>query len=353
MMDGRSPSVKRAKPVDSSIESETSPSQPAVTVKSCETKVAPKKRKVANIKSASITDYFTSKAVMAENEVNVSGDLEEEEGSGDEQCSNKDIMRVLVNIKHEIKSVNSKLDGVNLIVERLEGEIMDLRIENDKLKEEITKVKLIQENSQEKIKEAHLLASLSHEHADRNEQYARRNNVKIMYVDESESETVEESEKIALKIFRDKLKMNIKPEEIEVAHRVGKKNSGKNRPLLVKFVSRKTKSAVIRNRKLLKGSQPKVVIFEDLTKNVYQLHQHATNHLFTQDAWTSEGKIFVKDANGKVHLIQKIGDLDKLPPPPFCDSQSSTPKHAERQPPPRNRKNRQHSKTLASESMCD
>ena len=116
-------------------------------------------------------------------------------------------------------------------------------------------------------------------------------------------------------MLHDKLKLtNIKPWHIEAAHRVGKRKAGHNRPIIVKFVSRKNKRDVIQNRKLLKNVQPKIIIVEDLTKAKYSLFQCTLDHPGTLEAWTSEGSIFAKDAAGAVHQIEQKADLSKMPP---------------------------------------
>ena len=336
---GRSPSVKRAKPVDSSIEEDTqTPVRPAIS----NSKSTSKKCKVGidDKPEALITDFFQKNSMMA--------NLGETEGSSvlEDDCSNKDIMCVLMSMKSELMSVNSKLDAVNRVVEKLEGDILTLKVENDELRDNVSRLQKRDAQTQERLEEAILTARLAREHADRNEQYSRRNNIKLMFVEESTEtvESAEDSEKIALKIFHEKLKLrDIKSADIEIAHRVGKKKDGVIRPIVVKFVSRKTKMKVMKGRRLLKGSNPKIVIFEDLAKGTYQLYQHVSNHSAVQDSWTWEGKVFATDTKGKVHNVQRLADLDKLPPPLISDrdstgKRSSTPNHADRRPPPRRRK---------------
>jgi hypothetical protein len=346
---GRSPSVKRSKPVDSSLEEEPTTPEPTTLVSRLQITTLSKKRKVVSEKQTPlITDFFqdsceTETVTMAGEGSDV---LREGRGSDrEEECSNKDIMRVLVSMKTEFATVNGKLDSMNGIVEKLEGEIFVLKNENDKLREDITRLQKKDDQTQERLEEAVYCANVSREHADRNEQYSRRNNVKIMFVEEGSDETVEDTEKIALKIFKERLNLkDLKSGDIEVAHRLGKKKDGQKRPIIVKFVSRKSKNQVIKNRKLLKGKTPKIVIFEDLAKGTYQLYQQAASHYAVQDSWTSDGKVFVTDSGGKTHRLQKLSDLDKLPHPPLSVSTSSghvssTPKHKDdRQPPPRRKK---------------
>ena len=69
-------------------------------------------------------------------------------------------------------------------------------------------------------------AKLAADRADRNEQYSRRNNVKLLYVPEAAGsfESAEECERKALQVFHNRLDLkHITPERIEAAHRMGEK----------------------------------------------------------------------------------------------------------------------------------
>ena len=93
-------------------------------------------------------------------------------------------------------------------------------------------------------------------HAMRNEQYTRRENVRVLGIEEEEGENCATK---MFEFFRTKLHSDIKSENITVAHRV---KGGSPRGIIVRFSSREVKSAIIQNRRILKGSG--VVINEDL-----------------------------------------------------------------------------------------
>ena len=113
---------------------------------------------------------------------------------------------------------------------------------------------------QTQIKEAVFNAKLAANRADRNEQYSRRNNVKLLCVPEAAGsfESAEESERKALQVFHNRLDLkHISPEHTEAAHRVGEKRAGSTRPILVKLLSRKTMQQVIQKRRKLKTKTKK------------------------------------------------------------------------------------------------
>ena len=152
--------------------------------------------------------------------------------------------------------------------------MFDLKQGNTKLSAELDRCRKKEEDMQTQIKEAMFNAKLAADRADRNEQYSRRNNVKLLYVPEvaGSFESAEESERKALQVFHNRLDLkHITPEHIEAAHRVGVKRAGSTRPILVKFLSSKTMQQVIQKRRKLKNTEPKVVIVEDLIQEQLQL----------------------------------------------------------------------------------
>ena len=84
--------------------------------------------------------------------------------------------------------------------------------------------------------------------------------------------------------------------------------------MIVKFVSRTTKSEIIQNRRALKGT--KIVIKEDLTQTNQRLLKSAQEHRNVKSAWSSNGKIFVKSHNDAIKPVLSIQDLDAMAGPP-------------------------------------
>ena len=62
----------------------------------------------------------------------------------------------------------------------------------------------------------------------------------------------------------------------------------------------------------MKGSDPKVVIVEDLTRSNYQLFLRASEHPGTLRAWSKDGKIFVQSLDIKIFKTEKLTNLSKL-----------------------------------------
>ncbi|KAK7458966.1 hypothetical protein BaRGS_00039022, partial [Batillaria attramentaria] len=143
--------------------------------------------------------------------------------------------------------------------------------------------------------------------ADANEQYSRRETIRIFGVPESKAtisdsggdgaevtdDAGEDVEAKVLKIFQD-CGANIKPDDISVVHRTGQRKRRGGRSILVRFVSRKKKQEVMRAKKSLKdkGGYAKVFINEDLTPLRTKLLHYTRALDVVERAWTSEGKIW-------------------------------------------------------------
>ena len=96
------------------------------------------------------------------------------------------------------------------------------------------------------------------------EQYERRNNVRISGLDfDNKHETSQATKDGIIGIFNDVMGLDLSPYDIDIAHRLGKYDDKKIRPVIVKFVSRQTKYLVMQNANHLKGT--KLSLNEDLT----------------------------------------------------------------------------------------
>ena len=185
-----------------------------------------------------------------------------------------------------------RLDGmerrIEERVERVEERVRAaLREEFEVLREELWLVR----DENKKLKEE--MSSIKKELIDL-EQYGRRNNVRIFGLKEiTHEKDSSQTEEAVIRLFKEKLSVTTTPQQIEVAHRIGKQSSGRTRQIIVRFVSRKDCGRVLAARKALKGSG--ITIAEDLTeKNAKWLHSVKKREDVVA-AWTKNGKCFYKN----------------------------------------------------------
>lgn len=148
------------------------------------------------------------------------------------------------------------------------------------------------------------------ERLDENEQYMRRNNVRISGIPEEVGERTDE----LVTHLAEALGCDIEADDIDRSHRVGRRDLGGGggpRPLLVKFVSYRKKRALVSSKKELRGKkgsvifpalswkpgQQKLFINDDLTATRARLAKEAREKKKggkIQDTWVRDGTIFIK-----------------------------------------------------------
>ena len=122
------------------------------------------------------------------------------------------------------------------------------------------------------------------------EQYTRSNNIRIYGLDDRNKEkTAEETTRVVLNFLSNKLDIDLRDSDIDIAHRLGKFLKEGNRPVICRFASRLNKMRVMKNRRLLKRSV--YVIKEDLTYKKQKLLQYVSEVENVKTAWSDQGKI--------------------------------------------------------------
>ena len=138
---------------------------------------------------------------------------------------------------------------------------------------------------------------------DDQEQRSRNMCLLIHGVAESEDEDTDE---VALGVIKNDIGLSdVDGNEIQRSHRVGPKMADKRnlrsstsetktrtRPIIVRFTNFKTRQAVFKNKKALKGKR--VSISENLTKYRYDILKKSQAKYGMDKVWTSEGRVLTK-----------------------------------------------------------
>lgn len=188
---------------------------------------------------------------------------------------------------------------------RLEAKIYGLEEKNTKLRDEVVQVQ--QENAGIKAEMQCLKAELHgvKNHAVANEQYSRRNNVKIFGLqDEPEENCVTK----VVQIVKEKLEIELTASQILAAHRT--RSQRKPQPMIVRFDAYATKMSVLKARSRLKGTR--VSIAEDLCKDLMTVLNRVKEDDRVVSSWAWGGKVLIKDRHGKVHSVLYGQSLDDI-----------------------------------------
>ena len=192
-------------------------------------------------------------------------------------------------IKEIERSINSSIEQVHASME-------ELKEENRKLKEELTEVEKKCDKQEGQINKLKREVEAVREHAIKNEQYSRKNNLKIFGLQEKEGgQCVEEVQTMV----KEKLKLSLRKEDIEVAHRLPATKRSATRPVIVKLRDTGIKFSLLKARRLLKGTG--VSVTEDISQSILDTTKQLRDSPTTKDAWCWNGKIYIKDDKDRIH----------------------------------------------------
>ena len=185
-----------------------------------------------------------------------------------------------------------KLNEVCSVNSAMLGKISELVKENNKMYNEL-------ENTKIELNELN--------------QYGRRENIEICGIPES----VEQKglEKHVIEVLKS-IKVTVTPFQLIGVHRVGKKQKGRPRNVIVRFVNRKHAFMSLKNKKHLKEGKHKYYIIE----NLCPFHKKLFNCLYKckkdneiHSVWSFDGLVYAKaDENDEPSQICTMDDIDTL-----------------------------------------
>lgn len=221
----------------------------------------------------------------------------------DALATKDDINQLRGEIERAIDSLGNKVD-------KLESKVFDVETENDKLKTEIKKLQDNNKDLKNRFDQYDKQSRQMKRNQNDHEQYLRRWNCRVYKVPEEKGETANSCIKKCAKVFAKDIGVKVTEADIDVAHRTGPPPSnGRNRPIIVRFLSRQARDLVLSNRRNLKNKG--VAVGEDLTKANYNLLLAAEKHSATLAAWSSGGKVLSKLKNGRVIRVDIDMDINE------------------------------------------
>lgn len=155
------------------------------------------------------------------------------------------------------------------------------------------------------------------------EQYSRKANITVSGMPEHQDESVPG---LVIELARI-LGVDLCPSDIVAAHRIGRKQQGKHRSIIVRFASFARREELYRERKNLRGvTLPRDTSFTpNMVKDVYiadNLTRYNSALMFAcremkragklSAAWTDAGKVKVRVDNGPTRVIRSADNLRRL-----------------------------------------
>ncbi|XP_077501283.1 uncharacterized protein LOC144112081 [Amblyomma americanum] len=170
----------------------------------------------------------------------------------------------------EIQDLKTQLNTTDQTIASLDKRMADLEAHYQTLLHLRNDIEIMQSTTINQAKKIEELET----RLDDAENQSRRNNL-IFYgiPDPASAETWAESEKLVIDVCRNNLDITLEPNDIERAHRLGNHSADRTRPVIVKFLSHKTKDALLSNGRKLKDTN--YSIGEDFSRTV----RHARKQL--------------------------------------------------------------------------
>ena len=225
------------------------------------------------------------------------------EGIESEDCKSI-LYKCLKNLDKKVNEIYNLARSTQQIQIKGDGHLSEIQKTVDFLSTKFDKLE------QDRIKKEEMISGLQNEvsalnkkvatlekQADDQEQYSRRNCLLLHGTDEDQDESTDVK---VINIVKDKLEIEISESDIDRSHRIGKKSSGKKRPIIIKFARYNCRRHVYHNKKKLKDSG--MSITESLTKFRLSKLNEARDHHGFRNVWSVDGRIMFKDGEDKPKL---------------------------------------------------
>lgn len=207
-----------------------------------------------------------------------------------------------------IKKISNSV--VIAVIKTLETRLTDLEDSVALLKKELDIIK--NDNVYKITRLEETVASEEVKNKDANERLEhidQANRLTSLRLFNMEEKQREDTKNEVIQLIKDKMMVNLKPEDIEFCYRIGTEGSKKRRGIYLKFSSLSLRQAIYGKKNTLKGTG--IVIKEDLTKSRLALVNKLSDKLGLKNVWTQNGKIFVF-LDKKVHSIRNLDDINKI-----------------------------------------
>ncbi|XP_063966508.1 uncharacterized protein LOC129277326 [Lytechinus pictus] len=222
---------------------------------------------------------------------------------------------VLAYIKGAImEALDSKFDELIKRLDAQDGSIMKLHNRINSMESSLANLQKKQQKCEEKN-------NWLEKQLNDQEQYSRRNCIRLFGVPEKENEKT--SERVC-EIAQQHLGVDLHLRDIDRSHRVPRRNEPvpnekgeiKPRAIIIKLTSYQHRQNLLMNRRKLKNT--KMSLHEDLTKTNRSLLWEATKASNLQgsnvlSAWSSNGKIIVSVKTTNGHMKRQINRKEDLP----------------------------------------
>ena len=191
----------------------------------------------------------------------------------------------------------------------LNKNIEDMKKENELLKTENLNLQTKLKNAQNQVEASEKRSQVAVQMANYNEQYSRKNNIKILNMKEEPDETETSLITEVCNLLATKCAVDLNPREIQAIHRIPGKQ-GMVKPVLVKLFNNNSKTKIMKVRSDMKNAGHRLV--DDVTKLNAKLITELLNHKSIDSAWYFNGSVFGKSTKGHRIKFDLYDDINAM-----------------------------------------
>lgn len=213
-------------------------------------------------------------------------------------------------VKKTIAGLHTLLDSkikekTNELTERVES----LKYENGELKDRLKEAEKDLKSYKARLTNCEKLALSSAQKSNFNEQYSRKNNVKLLNIPEESDETEQTLTHMVTSELLSKANVDVDPDDIVAIHRIPGK-PGSPKPILLKLKNNSVKTKIMKQRRAMKNAGHRLV--DDVTKLNTGLIGRLLKHSRIESAWYFNGAVYGKTIEGRRHKFEVYCSIDRV-----------------------------------------
>lgn len=217
------------------------------------------------------------------------------------------IKKVVANLENQLEiTINKK---VTEKTKELTEQVKSLEFDKNQLTDRVIQAEKDLKMYKDKLSACEKLALASAQKSNFNEQYSRKNNVKILNIPESTYETERTLTEVVTSELLAKGNVDIDPQDIMAIHRIPGK-TGAPKPVLMKLKNNSVKTRIMQQRKNMKDAGHRLV--DDVTKLNTGLIGRLMRHSRIESAWYFNGAVYGKTTGGQRHKFEVYCNINSV-----------------------------------------
>ena len=217
------------------------------------------------------------------------------------------IGKVAVSLEKQLEIVIDK--KVTEKTKELTEKVKSLEFDNNQLTDRVLQAEKDLKTYKDKLTACEKLAIASAQKSNFNEQYSRKNNVKILNIPEGTYETEQTLTEVVTTALLAKGNVDLDPQDIIAIHRIPGK-SGAPKPVLMKLKNNSVKTRIMKQRRAMKDAGHRLV--DDVTKLNTGLIGRLTKHSRIESAWYFNGAVYGKTTGGQRHKFEVYCNINSV-----------------------------------------